>query len=148
MNKILNYTTDITVERTMMDIQKELIRAKANSIRTDYNSEGVVMAVYFQINVDGKNLPFRLPAKVEEAYRIMFAGKNLEWKYKEQRKIQAARTAWRIVYTWLKAQVALVELEQAKAEEIFLPYLIVGANKTLYENLRDNQFLLPSVNER
>lgn len=144
MKKILNYTSDTPVEKTLSDIQKELVRARANSIRTDYDDQGAIVAIYFQINVEGKGLPFRLPAKVKEAYRIMYEGKQQEWKYKEQRMEQARRTAWRIVYTWLKAQIALIELEQAKAEEIFLPYLVVGKNQTLFEQMRDNQFLLPS----
>lgn len=146
MKKILNYTSEAPVSKTLAEIQAELVRAKANSIRTDYDGQGKIIAIYFQIDVEGKKLPFRLPAKVDEAYKIMYEGKtSQEWRYKEQRMEQARRTAWRIVYTWLKAQIALIELEQAKPEEIFLPYLVVGANQTLFEKMRDNQFLLPST---
>ena len=143
MKKILNYTSDVPVSRTVNEIQNELIKARANSVRMDYK-DGEITAVYFQIEVEGKNLPFRLPVKSEEAYKIMYAGRPQEWKYGESRKEQAKRTAWRIVLTWLKAQIALIELEQAKPEEIFLPYLIVGQNTTLFETMKQNQFLLPS----
>jgi hypothetical protein len=36
-----------------------------------------------------------------------------------------------------------VNLEQAKIEEVFLPYLILPSNKTLFETMERNQFLLP-----
>jgi hypothetical protein len=46
--------------------------------------------------------------------------------------------------TWLEAQIALINLEQAKIEEVFLPYLILPGNKTLFETMERNQFLLPN----
>lgn len=52
--------------------------------------------------------------------------------------------AWRICKTWLEAQITLVNLDQAKIEEVFLPYLVMPGNKTLYEVMNNNQFLLPS----
>jgi hypothetical protein len=45
--------------------------------------------------------------------------------------------------TWLEAQITLINLEQAKLEEVFLPYLIMPGHKTLFETMEHNQFLLP-----
>jgi len=39
--------------------------------------------------------------------------------------------------------LTLINLEQAKIEEVFLPYLIMPSNKTLFETMERNQFLLP-----
>src|SRR4051812_24225773 len=157
--KILNYTTDVSAKQTIEEIQRELVKSKANSIRTDYNEAGEISAIYFQIDVDGKRLPFKLPAKVDEAFRVMYGEReqkliqDYKWRtdYQQHRideqlkrwKEQARRTAWRIVYKWLIAQLALIELQQAKPEEIFLPYLMIGENKTLFEKMQNNQFLLP-----
>jgi hypothetical protein len=53
------------------------------------------------------------------------------------------RRSWRICKTWLEAQITLINLEQAKIEEVFLPYLIMPGNKTLFETMEQNHFLLP-----
>jgi hypothetical protein len=42
---------------------------------------------------------------------------------------QAERIAWRICKTWLEAQITLINLEQAKLEEVFLPYLVMAGDK-------------------
>ena len=66
-------------------------------------------------------------------------------RYGEQWHDQAERVAWRICKSWLEAQITLINLEQAKMEEVFLPYLVVGKNnESLYEVMKDKQFLLPS----
>lgn len=52
--------------------------------------------------------------------------------------------AWRVCKLWLEAQLTHVNLDQAKMEEIFLPYLVVGNNQTLFEKMEKNQFLLGS----
>jgi hypothetical protein len=56
---------------------------------------------------------------------------------------KAERIAWRICKTWLEAQITLINLEQAKLEEVFLPYLVIAGDKTLFETMEQNQFLLP-----
>ena len=46
--------------------------------------------------------------------------------------------------TWLEAQITLINLEQAKIGEVFLPYLMRPSNKTLFETMERNQCLLPN----
>lgn len=145
--KIMNYSTSVPVNKTIADIQQLLIRTRARSILFDYDDQGSIRAVMFKLVVDnGVELPFRLPAKVDQAYQVLHAGKTLEWKYKEARMENARMVAWRIVHDWLKAQLAIIELEMVKPQEVFLPYLVVGNNTTLYENMEQNQFRLPEGN--
>jgi len=65
-------------------------------------------------------------------------------RYGKQWREEAERIAWRICKTWLEAQITLINLEQAKMEEVFLPYLILPSNKTPFETMERNQFLLPN----
>jgi hypothetical protein len=143
---LLNYTTEIPVEKTVGEIHQALVTAHATSILTEYD-HGSIKAIMFKIRgKNGQELPFRLPAKVEEAYRVMY-GKRQQWevkRYGDKWREQARRTAWRILLTWVKAQLALIELELAKPEEVFLPYLLVKGNKTLFEEVQNKQFLLGS----
>jgi hypothetical protein len=147
---LLNYTTEIPVEKTIGEIQQVLVKAHATSILAEYD-HGAIKAIMFKIKgKNGQELPFRLPAKVEEAYRVMYGDRDpvQKQRYGQGWKEQARRTAWRILLTWVKAQLALIELELAKPEEVFLPpYLLVKGNKTLFEDVQDKHFLLGSGTE-
>jgi hypothetical protein len=70
---------------------------------------------------DGKELPFRLPAKPDNVYAALFAGMQYEERLRDERMKKAEAIAWRICKTWLEAQITLINLEQAKLEEVFLP---------------------------
>jgi hypothetical protein len=149
MKLIKNYTTDIPVERTIAEIQKILAQNGARGIAIEYDEGGTVKDIFFKIKLDNKELPFRLPAKAERVYQALW-GEKLEWeqtRYGEGWRQQAQRIAWRICKTWLEAQITLINLEQAKIEEVFLPYLIMPGNKTLFETMEHNQFLLPNTDK-
>ncbi len=145
MKKLIkNYTTDIPVERTTAEIQKILAQNGARGIALEYDEAGTIKDIFFKIKLNHKELPFRLPAKAERVYQALW-GEKPEWehtRYGEGWKQQAQRIAWRICKTWLEAQITLINLEQAKIEEVFLPYLIMPGNKTLFETMEQNQFLL------
>ena len=55
---------------------------------------------------------------------------------------QALRVAWRIVKYWVEAQMALLETQMVKMEQIFLPYAIVKNGRTLFESMREDKFKL------
>jgi hypothetical protein len=145
-NRLLNYTTEVPTERTIAEIQQVLVQAKATSILTEYE-DGEIRAVMFKIRAQGgQELPFRLPAKVDEAYRVMYGKRTPDQvrRYGEGWRRQAQRTAWRILLTWVKAQLSIIELEMAKPEEVFLPYLLVAERRTLFEDAQAKHFLLGS----
>ena len=145
MKKLIkNYTTEIPLEKTIAEIQKLLSGNGATGIMFDYSADGHLKAVFFKIQYKGKELPFKLPAKPEQVYNVLFAGKLGEYSYKEQRMAKAEMIAWRVCKLWLEAQITHINLDQAKIEEVFLPYLVVGNNKTLYENMIDTGFQLTS----
>jgi hypothetical protein len=147
MKKLIrNYTIDIVVERTIAEIQRMLARNGVRGIVLEYDDGGTIKDIFFKIMLNKKELPFRLPAKAERVYQALW-GERKEWehtRYGEGWRQQAERIAWRICKTWLEAQITLINLEQAKIEEVFLPYLILPSNKTLFETMEHNQFLLPN----
>jgi hypothetical protein len=142
---IKNYTTDIPADRTTSEIQTILAQNGARGIALEYDEHGHIKDIFFKIRLNNKELPFRLPAKAERVYSALW-GEKQDWehtRYGEGWRAQAERIAWRICKTWLEAQITLINLEQAKLEEVFLPYLIMPGNKTLFETMEHNQFLLP-----
>lgn len=55
---------------------------------------------------------------------------------------QAERVAWRVALAWLEAQLALVKVQMATIDQVMLPYLHVGPDKTLYAAYQDQQDVL------
>lgn len=147
MKKLIkNYTTQIPTYKTVAEIQKMLGENGATGIAFDYDGAGLMTAVYFRVKYKDRDLPFRLPAKPQEVYNALFADKRGSWNtgWKQQRMEQATMIAWRIIKVWLEAQITLVNLDQAKMEEVFLPYMVVGDKLTLYESMAERGMLLPS----
>ena len=147
-NKLIkNYTTDIPADQTISEIQTLLGKNGAAGVMAEY-SNGIVKNIFFKINHNGRELPFRLPAKPQAVYDALFKGMPGDRPgsaYYNRRVEKSVNIAWRICKTWLEAQITLINLEQAKIEEVFLPYMIMPGNRTLYEVMNDNQFLLPEA---
>lgn len=138
---ILNYTTSITVEKTVGQIQGMLAEAGAAAIMIEYDTERILSSVSFRIDYNGALVSFRLPAQLDPVYVI------LQNDYKVPRKLksreQAARVAWRIIKDWVEAQLAIVEAEQVEMVEVFLPFAQnPQTGETIFEQLAGNNFAL------
>lgn len=107
----------------------------AQSIMIDYQ-QGEPTGISFKIEVRGVPVAFSLPCNIEGAFKAM-QRMNIAPRY--QTKDQSKRTAWRILKTWIEAQMALIECGQAEVAEVFLPYMIVGHNRqTLFQRFQQN----------
>lgn len=147
MKKLIkNYTTDIPIEKTINEIQKILAQNGARGIALEYDGNGNIKDIFFKIILNEKELPFRLPARADKVYISLHGDATYGYKerYGKQWQAESQRIAWRICKTWLEAQITLINLDQAKMEEVFLPYLIMPGKKTLFETMEQNKFLLPS----
>jgi len=145
---ILNYTTTISVEKTIVEIEKMLGSSGASKIIKDYDAEGNIDSISFIIDYDQGKLPFKLPMKVDAVLQTL---KNQSGEYTQsKRRIiplskvnidQARRVGWRIIKDWLEAQLALYFLQMVKIEEIFLPYMYSERmDKTMFQMLEDKGF--------
>ena len=56
-----NYTTSISVEKTLSEIQGKLAYVGAKRIMTEYDDTGNVVALSFQLELNGQQLAFSLP---------------------------------------------------------------------------------------
>lgn len=148
---LLNYTTKINADKTASEIARCLSMHGATAILTEYNKEeGYIEGISFQIDLNGKKLGFKLPVDWKPVYEIMSKGKKFMWGVKGERqkndlKLQAVRTAWRIVKDWVEAQMALVETQMVQVGEVFLPYSVMKDGRTLSQTISENpEFLLGS----
>lgn len=142
---ILNYTTQITTEKTAGEIQSCLVKGGVRGVMTQFNDEGVMTGITFQIETSRGPLYFNLPANIDKMYIILQRDNKVPRKLKS--KEQAARVAWRIIKDWIKAQLALVETDMVELAEVFLPYMQTSTGETLYKQLSGNNFLLEGPSE-
>ncbi len=136
---LLNYTTQIDVEKTIGEIQRMLGKAGAMKVMTDYK-DGIVVAISFALSVNGQTVGFRLPCDWQPVLSLMKQDRKVPRHLCDQ--TQAVRVAWRIVKDWVEAQLALVETTMVKTEQVFLPYMVVKNGETLYQQIAANQFRL------
>ena len=133
---IKNYTTKVDVHKTLGEIHGQLAAHGARKVMFDYDEDGKILAICFSINTPMGERGVRLPSNVEAAYEV------LQNQGVRCDKAQAERVAWRIVKDWVDAQMAILETEMVKIDEVFLPYLIDRQGNTLYQLYCNNQLLL------
>ena len=135
MKAVKNYSSSIAINRIFEKLQKVMAEHGARHIVFDYGSDGKIYGMTFVIETAGRKIPVKLPARVDKATAL------LEWQYREglikSRKVlepdQAYRVAWRNILDWVDAQMALLDIEMAKIEEIFLPYMADPTGKTFFD---------------
>jgi len=127
------------------NIQKCLATHGAQRMIFDYDQQGKVRALSFGLEVDGKMLGFKLPARLENVSRIMYGCllSDLGGGYSgESKREQVYKTAWANIRDWVTAQMAMVDTQMVKFEEVFLPYIVDKNNETLFEKMESKNFLL------
>lgn len=147
MPGLLNYTTKVDAARTISEIQARLGKAGARNVTVDY-ADGLPVALSFAIETPIGLFAYRLPADVDAVQKLLIRQAQtgqLSRTAKFFSKEQAARVGWRIVKDWLEAQLALIETEMVRLEQIMMPFLVMDTGRTLYEAFRDRQFALPAA---
>lgn len=144
---ILNYTTTVDAFKTVSEIEYILMKHKAKSIMKNYDGE-TITGLSFLIDVGTQQIPVKLPVKIDECLAVLRKEKreNPRKQIKDTRQ-QAERVAWRILKDWVEAQMALLDIEMVRFEEIFLPYIETDNGQTIFDRLEKQQFLLEAKNE-
>jgi len=132
-------TTKIEAGKTVAEIQallgsSQLVRAT----HAEYK-DGKVVALGFVILVNGSDLPFRLPARIEPVFRHLQRRRSPSHRLRaaDRDLEQAVRVAWRQILRWVQAQLALVECGMVDIAEVFLPYaLLPDMRTTLWQKLQ------------
>lgn len=144
MKTLFMETTEISAEKTVHEIQACLGKYGADGVQLEYK-DGEVHAVSFGIRLrtGEKPLFFALPARWEPIMTIMRArySHTPSNAQGDRMKAQAKRVAWRQILRWVQAQMAMVETNMVRIEEVFMPYLVVHpSGQTLFQKLQENQF--------
>ena len=143
---ILNYTTTVDSFKTVSEIEHILVKHNAKSIMKNYDGESIT-GLSFLIDTGVQQIPVRLPVKVDECLEVLKKEKKNSPRSNIKATMeQAERVAWRILKDWVEAQMALLDIQMVRFEEIFLPYIETENGQTIYERLEEKQFLLKAIN--
>lgn len=133
-----NYKSDSPFPNIFAAIEKTLTMHKAKQIIKDYDEQGRIKSISFVIDTSKGSIGIRLPARFDAVERIF---KNEGLRYKPE---QPYRTAWATIRDWVDSQMALIDWEMVKPEEVFLPYAVDKNGNTFFEVIEENGFKLES----
>lgn len=146
-----NYTSSVPAERTIARIETLLAEAGASDIGKNYR-DGKLLAICFRIQIEesGRHVTIRLPANVDTVYEMLKKEvRRPRPGTLENLRVQAARTAWKLMQDWVEVQMSLIRLQQAELLQVFMPYIWDG-ERSFYTAIKERKFagfLLPASTE-
>ncbi|MBA7558329.1 hypothetical protein ES705_51128 [subsurface metagenome] len=143
MSPLLDYTSTVPVSRTVAQVQAKLVEHGARAVMMEYDDRGRITALAFNVKMPNGDLQIRLPIDAAATLRVLQRqADNREIPARYAREEHAYRVAWRNIFHWVLAQLALLETEMVRLEQIFLPYVITPGGQTVYQVMVEKQFLL------
>jgi len=134
-------TTEVPVEKTCAEVHSLLVQSGARQIMTDYDATCKPIGVAFFLVVNLLPVSFKLPVRVDPVFKTINGGRSYNrGAYAKLDREQAERVAWRQLFRWLQAQLAMIQTHMVQAEEVFLPYMQEPSGKTLFEVITEQRF--------
>jgi hypothetical protein len=143
LKKLKNYTSEVSINKSIQKIESQLMDHGAKEILKIIDN-GKVIGIAFIVDVNGKEIPFRLPARVERVEKKLQKEIRRPMKGTMERIAeQAGRTAWKILSDWVDIQMAIIDLDQVELAEIFLSFAYDHSTKqTFFEKTKMSGFNL------
>ena len=140
---IKNYTSTVPAYRSVNYIEHRLVQHGAKNILKLYDNKRL-SGIAFIITVNGKDMPFRLPARIDRVKkRLEGAVKRARESTMDRIAEQAERTAWKLLSDWVDIQMSLVELDQVEFIEVFMPYIYDHTKEqTFFEKVKKGGFTM------
>ena len=148
-NTLFMETTKISSDTSASAITKCLVAAGARSINTDYDNDSRIVGITWLMHVDGSQVVFRMPVKVKHIQTVLLkeVQATRRWTDESKRGIireevrdKAERIAWRQLFRWVEAQMAMIDTGMAEMSEVFFPYVEAAPGRTIYQLARESRF--------
>lgn len=152
--RIKNFSTSISTEKTIAEIEKMLAVFGCTKIMKEYDEKGQVSTLSFAMMTERGETPVKMPMNKQgllNVFKTQVSDGKLPKKFwgSEWAEEQASRVGWRIIKDWLDSQLSLLSIEMVKIEEIFLPYMYSHRlGKTMYEVLEQKGFDLEQIEDK
>lgn len=131
--------TEVPVVRTVEQIRGLLRESGARRVVEEYGPAGEVVAMTFGLMLNGEEIPYALPVRLDRVMAKMSAERKGR-RLTDSDKAQAERVAWRQIFRWLQAQFALIEFGLAKTDEVLMPFIRISGGRTLYQDWYETKF--------
>ena len=138
---IKNYTTTISVEKTISEIETLLTRYGAKKILKEYDDNGHITHLTFMVKFKGGFIPIKVPSDPQKVIIILnekVDSGDLTQKYRNNKE-QAERIMWRVILDWIDSQMTMIDIGQKTLLQIFFDDVCpVGSEVTLYDQLSNH----------
>lgn len=143
---IKNYTTTVSANRSINEIQDALVAHGAVGCMFAYDDEGRISSLRFALNVKENIVNFSLPVEWKKFQEVLKQQGVKRWDDDDY----CYRVAWRNLRDWVLAQMALYETQMVEMPQIFLPFANDASGETLYDKVlkQPNSFLLSGSDVR
>jgi hypothetical protein len=84
----------------------------------------------------------------KQIYKDLGPRQRDNWKQDGRLDERAYRICWAQLAAWLKAQMALVDLDMVKMEEIFLAHVQIAPGKTVFDAIAERNFEMKALRGR
>jgi hypothetical protein len=135
-----DYTTTVTVSRSVAEITRFLVAAGARGVAQEYTADGGVRSLTFAIPFAGVQLTYLLPVDAEAVRRVLLRQK-VSPRYLTTDHCD--RVAWRILRDWVSAQAAIIETQMVTFQQVMLPYMRTEDGATVFDHFK-TQHALPA----
>ena len=136
---IKNYTTKVSANRSIAEIQDSLVKNGAIGMQMMYEKgTGRISALQFVLEIEEQKVPFSLPIEWRSFQEVL--KQNGVSRYKDED--YCYRVAWRCIRDWVLAQMALYETQMVELPQVFLPFATSKDGGTLYSQISSGGFLL------
>lgn len=133
---IKNYTSEVSANKSLGEIQGALAEHGARKIMTEYDDKGKPSGITFAIMTPAGYRAFMLPANLTGVKAVM------QRQRVKATDMQVERTAWRNIRDWVMAQMAIVEAGMAQMDEVFFPYMTNANGMTAYQLYQNGNLAL------
>lgn len=137
---LLNYTTQIAADKSVSEIQKALSKVGARRVLHDFDDNGYITALSFEIMLQDTPIAFRLPTDWRPILQVLKNDPKVPRRLVTQD--QALRVAWRITKDWVEAQAAFIETQMVTTAQVFLPYAVTKDGRSMYQYIAENSQIL------
>ena len=129
-------STQISPAKSAQQITAVLQKLGVQQILTEFGDAGEITGLTFSVLVNDQVWPYRLPIRVEAVFAVINGRRQRSrTKMINTDRKQAERTAWRQLFRWVEAQVAIIATGMVQVDEVFLPYLRARGGQTFFESL-------------
>lgn len=135
-------STEVPPENSAGAITNLLVQAGATKVSMKY-VERKIAGIEFHFQQGALEFPFQIPAKVYAIFDKLWKSRAPQNRSEADRARvfeQAERIAWRQLFRWVEAQVALIETGMVSNVQVFTPYMLVADGRTVFDLVIEQRF--------